>query len=140
MIGKRFVTTGVLALTLVGSGLLLGQEKAAPPVRVSLPKGWKKLDLTDQQKEKIYAIERGYRTKMAPIQAKLKAMRAEEHAALVEVLTPAQKAELENLLANQAKRSKGKRFSSDDKASGRDGGKAGPDEIKSSRKKKRSSS
>ena len=59
-----------------------------------LPQGWKKLNLTGNQKQKIYEIIKDYRPKIKSLEEQIVQLKSQEHLDLLKVLTDAQKAEL----------------------------------------------
>ena len=65
-----------------------------------LPSGWKKLNLTTDQKTKIYSIQGDFRSKIKVLEEQISALRRQEHSEMVKVLTDKQKAELLKDLLN----------------------------------------
>jgi Spy/CpxP family protein refolding chaperone len=100
MATKRLALLAVLALTLVSSGVMLAQEKAKG--RGSLPSGWSKLGLSDDQKKQVYSLQAEYRTKIDALQLQIDELKKKERAELAKVLTPAQKARLKEILASKS--------------------------------------
>ena len=98
------ILVGVLALV-VFVGFVGGRQqpddiKFKP--RPSLPQGWKKLGLTDEQRNKVYKVQIDYRDRMAALEQKIKELRAEENQELLKILTDAQKARLKELKDEKA--------------------------------------
>ena len=98
LIGSTGLRCSLLSIMLAGS-LLVAQEKkevpkgAAPvakPASPRLPDGFTKLSLADDQKKKIYAVRATYATKLADLEAQLKALKEKEMAEIETVLTPEQ--------------------------------------------------
>jgi hypothetical protein len=99
------ILVGVLVLALFSGGWLLGDDpkktddKKDPPVTVThtLPQGWRQLGLSDEQKNKIYAIEDEYGPKIASLKKQLEALEKEERAKRYDVLTEEQKKRLKEI-------------------------------------------
>src|SRR5262252_388712 len=105
---SRSVWTAVaLFLSFLAGGLLLdgsGSRAADEPKQPAKFRGqlyakWKELGLTDEQKQKIYKIQSEYRARIDELERKAKELRAEERVKAQDVLTPAQKARLKELLS-----------------------------------------
>ena len=92
-----------LVLLLSGTGAS-GQDTKEPVVkeRGQLPQGWKKIGLSDDQVQKIYAIQSQHRAKISKLAAEIKALRAEERREMFRVLTDDQKAKLRKLAEERA--------------------------------------
>jgi hypothetical protein len=74
------------------SGTTKGTGKVAPPDPTHrVPPGYARLNLTDQQKERIYRIQADYYPKVQDLQKRLDSLRAEREAKFEAVLTPKQK-------------------------------------------------
>ena len=84
---------GVLAVCVLAGGLLMGQDKT----KGQLPPNWKKLGLSDEQKEKIYKIQGEFGEKIGALKKQLSQLQKEEKGQLMEVLTDANKARLREL-------------------------------------------
>jgi Spy/CpxP family protein refolding chaperone len=105
-----FRLTAVLAVAAAGLVLLLsgpgasGQNTREPGVkeRGQLPQGWKKIGLSDDQVQKVYAIQSQYRAKINKLAAEIKQLRAEERRDLFKVLTDDQKTKLRKLAEERA--------------------------------------
>lgn len=96
----------LFVLALFTGGLLTGddnkvvfQDKKEDPVKYKgiLPQNWKKLGLTDEQTQKVYKVQTEYGAKIDQLEAKIKALKAEEKADMYKVLTDAQKARLKEI-------------------------------------------
>src|SRR5262245_9326772 len=92
-------------------GLLLGpvlkasaddKKDQAPVTKSPLPANWGKLGLSDEQKTKISQIQSKFKAKIDDLAKQLKELRRDETAAMMEVLTDAQKARLKELLLDKA--------------------------------------
>lgn len=91
-----------LAVALVLSGGLLGQDKKDAPVKGQLPAQWKKLGLNDDQVKKIYSVQTEYRGKIADLKEKIKDLEKQERSEMEKVLTDGQKARLKEILLEKA--------------------------------------
>lgn len=104
---RAFTLIGVVAITLVASGILFGDDKDTKKdtkgvKQGSLPANYSKLGLTDDQKKKIRDIQGDYRAKIQDLEDQIKDLRKKERSAVEEVLTDAQKARLRELLLEKA--------------------------------------
>ena len=90
-------TVRVLLAVLAIAGLTLMVTAQTPPSRGVLPRGWKALGLTDQQKAQVYEIEAKANAKILDLQTQIKAVKAQEQADLQKILTDAQKARLKEI-------------------------------------------
>jgi hypothetical protein len=133
---------GALVLGLLFSGMLAGQDKSATDKKKAnkkpgkakkgrLPNNYGKLDLKDDQKEKILTIKADYAPRIKALNDQLKALRNKQKAEYEKVLTSDQRNKLHSLVA--AKKKNKKPSSSDKKAS------SSKDKKKKSRKKKKAS-
>jgi hypothetical protein len=87
---------------LVGAGLVLAQEPKKdpePPPRVKgmLPKHFKSLGLSDDQRQAIYTLLARYAGRIEALAEQIRKLRAEEAMEIDKVLTDAQKARLREL-------------------------------------------
>jgi hypothetical protein len=88
----------VVAIALVGGACLHGQDKKDDTkVKGVLPAGWGKLGLTDDQKQKVYKVQKEYNDKIGPLQKQIDDLKAQEKGEMVKVLTDAQKTRLKEL-------------------------------------------
>jgi Spy/CpxP family protein refolding chaperone len=76
-----------------------GDNKKDPVIKKLLPPNWKKLGLTDEQKQKIYTIRGNYGTKMDALKAQLDTLKKQEQKELMAVLTEEQKTNLRKILS-----------------------------------------
>jgi hypothetical protein len=99
MFRPRFVLP-ILLLGLAISGPVVGDDKKSDdPIvvtRPQLPAGWKKLNLSEDQKKKTTEIQIKYRAQIVKLQEQIKKLTAEEKTELMTVLTDAQKALLKD--------------------------------------------
>jgi hypothetical protein len=70
---------GVLAVALIGGGMLFGDDPK-PKGQGRLPPNWSKLGLSDDQKRQIYSIEAEYKSKIDDLQAQIDQLRKKERA------------------------------------------------------------
>lgn len=93
-------------LAVVGSALAADPPQPAPTppaaTKGTLPRDWKKLGLTDDQKLKAYAITAAAKEKVAKLEAELAAVKEEEHKQLAALLTDDQRKHLAELLTGDA--------------------------------------
>jgi len=97
VIASFLLFTGMILLTSNG---LYSQDKKddpAPKVKVALPSGWGKLDLTADQKASIHKVQIKYKEDIDKLKDKIKDMQNEEKQEMVKLLTPAQKKKLQEL-------------------------------------------
>lgn len=86
---------GILGLALlVGTGT--SQEKKEK-VKGQLPPGWSKLELSAEQKAKIYTLQKSYRDKVKQLQKEIQQLQAQERKDMLSVLTDDQKDMLRKL-------------------------------------------
>jgi hypothetical protein len=109
MLRLRFVLP-VLLLGLFLTGGVIGDDKKTDdpkdPIVITkpqLPAGWKKLNLSDDQKKKTTEIQIKYRVQIVKLQEQIKKLTTEEKAELATVLTDAQKAQLKDEKPDPAK-------------------------------------
>jgi hypothetical protein len=78
---------------LVGSGGTQEKKDKEEPKKAKgmLPAGFKDLNLSADQKSKIYALQAEYKTKIVELEKKVKDLRAEETSAVFKVLTDDQR-------------------------------------------------
>jgi hypothetical protein len=111
---KRIKTgIGILTLALLFSGVLAGQDKKAADkkatdkkpsrVRPTLPPYYGKLDLKDDQKQKVLAIKARYGPQIKALAKQLRDMRKKQTGEFEDVLTSAQKTKLQELKAARRK-------------------------------------
>src|SRR5262249_12326025 len=94
----------VVALLLVVSWLVAGDTKpdankkdTEPKVKGTLPPGWKKAGLTEDQVQAIYKVQAEYRAKIEALEQELQELRLREYGDQLEVLSDAQTARLKEL-------------------------------------------
>jgi hypothetical protein len=97
----RFVLGGVLITVLLAGGLLFGQQSSTRS-KGKLPRFWSKLGLSDEQKKKVGSIQTTYRVKIDALRAEISKLEANERKELAQILTDAQKQELQKIVASQA--------------------------------------
>jgi Spy/CpxP family protein refolding chaperone len=82
--------------------LVLAQDTRAK-AKGQLPANWKKLGLTEIQRDKIYSIQADFRPKIKALEVQLKNLRQEERREMEKVLTDAQKARLKEIVESTKK-------------------------------------
>jgi hypothetical protein len=95
----------VIGLALLGVDQGLSQQEKtepAPAVRGKLPKYYSKLGLSDDQRQKLFAIEATFSAKIAGLRRQIKALQDQEKADQEKVLTDEQKATLRRLILQSA--------------------------------------
>jgi hypothetical protein len=75
-----------------------GNPALAPPVKVRLPAFYNKV-VTDEQREKIYAIQRTFGQQIKDLENQIAALEAKRDLAVDDVLTPQQRARVAQLQA-----------------------------------------
>jgi len=112
------VTT--LAALLLAAGWLVGQDKekkeskkpeveakkedgSGVKIKGFLPANFKKLGLSEDQKQQIYRIQGTYREKIAALDKQKAELKKQEKAEVAKVLTPAQQARLKEITSGEAK-------------------------------------
>jgi Type II secretion system (T2SS), protein G len=76
---------------LVGIGATQDTKKEEKKAKGMLPPGFKDLNLTAEQKGKIYALQADYKKKIADLDKQIKDLRAQEFPELIKVLTDDQR-------------------------------------------------
>lgn len=105
---KRACTLiGVVAITLVASGILFGDDKETKKdtkgvKQGTLPALYGRLGLSDDQKKKIRDIQGDYRAKIQDLEDQIRELRRKERSAVENLLTDSQKARLRELLLEKA--------------------------------------
>jgi hypothetical protein len=125
------VLVGLIVAAFMCSAFVSGDEppkKDPPPPKVkgTLPQGWSKLGLTDQQKQDVYRTEAEYRAKIDVLEAQIKDLRKQRNAALQKILTEGQKTRLKEILAEKAG---GETSSKDEKKPDKDKNDKKPEKI-----------
>jgi Spy/CpxP family protein refolding chaperone len=84
----------LLALGLLFGGTLSGGDKKPTKTKGQLPPGYKKLNLSDEQKTKIFGIQASYRKQVAALKKQLEDLQDKQKEEVFNVLTRDQKAKL----------------------------------------------
>jgi hypothetical protein len=100
---RMAVRMAVLVIVFAGSNWLLADDakKDPPSVKRTLPPGFNKLGLSEQQKQKVFATRAEYRTKIDELRKQIQDLEAKERGELQTILTDAQKARLKEVLAEK---------------------------------------
>jgi Spy/CpxP family protein refolding chaperone len=93
MLRLRTLLAGMCIAVLCGSGLS-GDDTKPDKVKGTLPSGWKKLNLTKAQVEKIYTIQGNYRKQIADLQKQIADLQKKQRSEMIGVLTKEQKDQL----------------------------------------------
>ena len=97
----------VLGLALLAVTSTSGQDKKSdkddPKVKGTLPAHWRELGLSDDQKQKVYKVQAGYKAKIDDLEKKIKDLKAEEQEERLKVLTEDQRKKLREILAGEPK-------------------------------------
>jgi hypothetical protein len=93
---------GLLVLASGGPGQDRSEDKTtenAPPGKLKgyLPKNFKRLGLSDEQKQQIYRLRATYKNKLDQLKKQMDEMRHEEKVEVEKLLTPAQRARLKEI-------------------------------------------
>lgn len=91
-----------LALVLIASAGINGQEKKDTKVKGVLPANWGKLGLTDEQKQKVYKVQAEYADKIDDLEAKIKELKGKQRTEMEKVLSDEQKKRLKEILGGKA--------------------------------------
>src|ERR1700736_3674971 len=93
---RSTVVLSLVAVVLMAGGTLLGANKdePAPKSKGHLPTHWSKLGLTDEQKEKIYAVQSKYKDDIEKLQKELNELKKKQVGELEDILTDEQKTHL----------------------------------------------
>lgn len=97
------VCLGLVGLILVVPFGVSGDKdkKIETKVKGMLPAGWKGLKLEASQKEKIYEIQKMYRTKIDALEDQIAELKAQEKGAMFKVLTEDQKTLLRKIITGE---------------------------------------
>jgi hypothetical protein len=92
----------ILGLSLLAVAPSSGQDKKTDKedtkARAALPPHWKDLNLTAEQKQKVYKIHDEYKPKIDELEKRIKDLKAEEYVEKVKVLTDDQKKKLKDTI------------------------------------------
>ncbi len=89
---SAFFGLGILGLALlVGVGASQDTKKEPGKAKGILPPGFKDLELTLDQKAKIYSIQADFKAKLAELESKIKSLRKQENQDIFKVLSDDQR-------------------------------------------------
>jgi hypothetical protein len=91
---KRCIALFTIVLAMAVSTTAFTQDKADKKVKGTLPAGWKGLDLSTEQKGKIYSIQTEYKGKISKLEDEIKSLKTMEKADMVKVLNDDQRKKL----------------------------------------------
>lgn len=105
MAGKRLILwTGILSVVLVTSTLssappqrAAAEQTATPKPRARLPSQYGKLGVSVEQRERIYAIQADYDSRIDDLQSQIEDLRTKRNSELEGVLTSDQREQLEQI-------------------------------------------
>ena len=106
---KAFLGVGIMGLAmLVGTSEGGGQAKKEKEGKIKgfLPQGWKDLNLSAAQKEKVYETQAKYKAKIDALDEQKKVLKQEEKADLVKILTDDQRELLRKLTIGEGPKKK----------------------------------
>jgi hypothetical protein len=89
----------VLLLVALATGPGHSGDTKKDPIIKKLPANWKKLGLSDEQKQKVYVIRGSFGAKMDVLREQLEKLKKQEQTELLSVLTEEQKTLLRKILA-----------------------------------------
>jgi septal ring factor EnvC (AmiA/AmiB activator) len=94
---------GVLTACLIVAGFSAAQDnQPARPVRGNLPAYYKRLGLTDEQRQQVLATRAKFQGRIDDLTQQIRKLRREERREMEKVLTPAQKARLREIIGERA--------------------------------------
>ncbi len=99
---RRIVAVGLWTILLLSSLSPRGRADEEP-LKGRVPNHYGKLDLTDEQKQRIYKVQQRHDPEIAKLEKQLALLKAREMAELEQVLTAPQRAQLEKLRKDPAK-------------------------------------
>lgn len=139
-----------VSLALLGATVAFTQEKQAPKegaenpktaakkgddkLKGRVPPNYAKIDLTTAQREKIYAIQAGYDAKLDELKDQIKALVEKRDSEIEAVLTPEQKAKLDQARAESKKKTEDKAEAKKKAAEEKKGGEKTGDKTEPSKK------
>lgn len=104
--GSMVFGLGILSLALLVSASDSQEKKGK--AKGQLPAGWKALNLTEAQKEKVYEINAEYKSKIDELSKKVKELESQRNKARVAVLTDEQRQQLAKLVIGEDTKKKEK--------------------------------
>jgi CRISPR/Cas system-associated endoribonuclease Cas2 len=117
------IAVTLMALSLLGAAFMQGKSDEKTPVKPKgvLPANFKKLGLTDVQRDKIYILQAEYKAKADDLRKQLEKLRAEERDSIEKVLTPEQLKRLKEIRSGEKPKEQDKGSTKDkDKAKDKD--------------------
>jgi len=111
------VCMGFLGLVLIATASQSGDKEKKTKFKGMLPNGWRALNLTTKQVQKIYEIQNSYKEKIAAIEEQILAAKGQERAEMFTVLNEEQKSLARKLFTGEdtKKKSAPEKKSSDEK-------------------------
>src|SRR5207249_9325949 len=101
---RKSALMAVMAVIICAGGWLFGDDPKAAPAknRKTLPTYWSKLGLSNEQKQRVFAIQAEYGAKIDALQQQVKSLQKDERDELERILTPEQKKQLLEIVAGKA--------------------------------------
>ena len=102
----------LFGVSILGLALLVGtsaSQDKKDKAKGQLPPGWKDLELTAAQKEKVYEINAEYKVKIDELTKKVKELEQQRNKARVAVLTDTQKELLAKITLGETKKKEEKK-------------------------------
>jgi hypothetical protein len=103
LFGIGILSLAFLVIPSEGGGEPKGKEGK---LKGFLPQGWKDLNLSASQKEKVYELQAKYKAKLEALKEQEKALKQEEKAELSKVLTDDQREMLKKLVVGEGVKKK----------------------------------
>jgi hypothetical protein len=91
----------ILTTVLVAGSWLWGQDTKQAKAKMTLPKYWSSLKLSDEQKQKAVAILTEYRKKIDVLKQQIVELERQESGELEKILSDDQKKELQRVIARK---------------------------------------
>ena len=76
--------------------------KKAEVSKGTLPQYWKQVGLTDEQRQRVYALQGKYNSEIAALETEIRELKAKQKKEMMEVLTPEQKKRLADIITAKA--------------------------------------
>jgi Spy/CpxP family protein refolding chaperone len=104
-----------LAGAILVGGTISGDDTKPTKTKGQLPPGFKKLNLTEEQKKQIFGIQSTYKKKIAALKKQIEELQDKQKSEIFNVLTKEQKAKLLGADTGDTKDKKGKGTTTKDK-------------------------
>lgn len=122
----RSVGTGIVLCSLIVGGLLAqdaansagAAAKAQKAAAGRLPNHYARLELSDKQREQVYAIQARYKTLIEELESQLELQRGKRDAEIEGVLTAEQRRKLQSLVEEARKKSESRKSAPKESSTG----------------------